>query len=164
MSIYLKWAGAVVIMLCALFFGKEYSAYVQKRLSQFRGFVAFIEHIQGMISRFLAPQESLWQNFSDNALEDCGFLPTLRSGSALSEAFGACESSLLLSDEQKTRLSDFFADFGREYMAGELTRASDFHKELEQSLKKEEAELEKSLKITNAILIAGTLGIVILII
>ena len=164
MSVYVKWAGVAIIMLCALFFGKEYSAYVEKRLSQYRGFVAFIGHIEGMILRFLAPQESLWQNFSDEALEKCGFLPSLRSGSTLSGAFSDCEASLSLSDEQKERFSAFFADFGRDYMDGELNRASDFHRESEELLKKEEAELTKSVKITNTILIASALGIVILMI
>ena len=164
MSLYLKWAGVAVIMLCALFFGKEYSAYVERRLEQYRGFVSFIGHIEGMISRFLSLQESLWQNFSCDALEKCGFLPSLRSGNSLSQAFSACEPSLLLSDKQKAEFSAFFADFGKEYMDGEITRASDFHRESEESLKKEESELAKSVKITSAILIAAAVGLVILII
>ena len=164
MSIYLKWAGAGIILLCALFVGKDYSAYIKKRLSEYRGFTELILHIEGMISRFLTPQDSLWQNFSSDALEKCGFLSALRSGKGLSEAFDASKPSLSLSDELKDRLSGFFHGFGGEYLDGEISRTSDFRSELEDGLKVEESELEKSLKITNALLLAGAVGIVILII
>ena len=117
-----------------------------------------------MISRFLTPQESILQNFSDEALEKCGFLPAIRSGKSLSEAFEACKPSLSLSDDLKGRLGKFFHGFGGEYLDGEISRASDFRSELETGLKKEESELEKGLKITNALLLGGAVGIVILMI
>ena len=153
-----------MILLCALFVGREYTAYIKKRLSEYRGFASLIAHIEGMISRFLTPQDSLWQSFSDEVLEKCGFLAALREGGSLSDAFEACRASLSLSDGVKSRLSSFFSGFGAEYMDGELSRSSDFRSELEDGLKKEESELEKSLKITNALLLAGSVGIVILII
>lgn len=164
MGIYLKWAGAGVILLCALMVGRDYTAYVRERLSQYRGFVALLSHIEGMISRFLTPQDGLWHSFSDDALEKCGFLPALRSGKGLSEAFIGCVDGLSLSDLTKQRLSDFFSGFGRDYMDGEIARVGELRSELESGLKKEESELEKSLKITNALLLAGAVGLVILII
>lgn len=151
-------------MLSALFVGREYSAYIKKRLSEYRGFTMLISHIEGMICRFLTPQDGLWQNFSHEALHKCGFLPALREGKGLSAAFDACRESLSLSEDIKDKISAFFADFGGDYMDGEISRASDFCAELEAGLKKEEAELEKSRKITNALLIAGAVGIAILII
>lgn len=164
MSVYLKWAGAAVILLSALFVGKEYSAYVRQRLEQYRGFVALILHIEGMISRFLTPQDGLWRDFNNDALQKCGFLPLLREGKGLSGAFESVKASLALSEETKEMLSDFFGNFGGNYLDGEMSRTADFRTQLENGLKQEESELEKSLKISNALLVAGAVGIVILII
>lgn len=164
MSVYLKWAGAGVILLSALYVGREYSAYVRQRLQQHRAFVALLLHIEQMISQFLTPQDGLWRDFSNDALEKCGFLPLLREGKGLSQAFEKVKASLSLSERTKEMLSGFFADFGGGYLDGEMSRTAGFRAELESCLEKEGEELEKSLKITNALLVAGAVGIVILII
>ena len=164
MSLYLRWGGAALIMIAALFACREYSVYAEKRILQHKGFIALISHAEEMISKFLAKGIELWQDFSDSALEECGFSSHLREGRSLSEAFSACEVGICLPKDVKEELRDFFSGFGKSYKDGQLSSLSEFRKRLENRLKEEELSLEKSLKVTKALIIGGALAVVILII
>lgn len=164
MSIYLRWGGAALVMIAALFASREYSAYAQRRISQYKGFVALISHAEGMIAKFLAKGEELWRGFTDNALEECGFISSLREGKSLSESFSSCEDRLCLPRGVREELRGFFSEFGKSYKDGQLSSLSLFRAKLETKLNEEEAGLEKSLKVTRALIIGGALSVVILII
>ena len=151
-------------MIAALFFCREYSLYAERRILQYKGFLSLLSHAEGMISRFLAKGEELWRGFSDSALEECGFLSDLREGRGLKEAFSSCENRLCLPRSVKDELSAFFSDFGRSYKEGQLSSLSAFRSSLEERLKAEEADLEKSVKVTKALILGGAMSVVILII
>ena len=87
MSIYLRLGGAGLILLGAILVGREYSAYLNRRLSEYRGLLSLLSHAEGVIGRNLSYGKELWRGFEDAALEKCGLLPALREGRGLADAF-----------------------------------------------------------------------------
>lgn len=164
MSVYLRLGGAAIITLAAVFVGREYSAFADRRLSELRGFLSLITHIEKEISKFQSCGDGLWRGFFDDPLTDCGFLPSLAETGSPSEAFSRCEDRLSLSGEQRELLFGFFADFGSDYREGELRRLAEFRTKLNAILEAETENLKKSVKVTKTLLLGGGLAAAIMVI
>lgn len=164
MSVYLRLGGAAIITLLAVFVGREYSAFADRRLSQLRGFLDLVSHFEREISKFLASGDGLWRGFCNDALTECGFLSALAERGSLSEAFRDCEDSLSLSGEQISMLGGFFGGFGGDYRDGELRRIAAFRAELEALIDRESDSLSKSVSVTKALLLGGGLAMAVMVI
>lgn len=164
MNIYFRWAGAALIMIASLYACREYSRFAEQEKAQWRGFSALLSHIEGGISKFLASGEGLFRGFEDEALEKCGFLQEIKAGVGLSSAFESCRGKLLLPEECKGRLSEFFASFGRGYQESELASLAAFRVGFEKEEAAERERLEKSVSVTRALLLGGALSVAIMLI
>ena len=164
MNLYLRWAGAAVIMVAALYTSREYSRFASRRLAQWRGFISLLTHLEGEISKFLARGEGLFRGFADAELEECGFLQNLREGDGLLSAFEKCQSKLLLPRECKDALCEFFSSFGRSYKESELASLGAFRSSFEKEYEAEKERLEKSVKVTRTLLLGLALSVAILLI
>nr|MBE6545326.1 hypothetical protein [Oscillospiraceae bacterium] len=164
MSVYLRLGGAALITLCAVFVGREYSSFADRRLSQLRGFLALISHFEREISKSLAFGDGLWRGFNNGALSECGFLTALMETGSLSEAFSLCEDSLSLSKEQSGMLCGFFSGFGSNYKDGELRRIGEFRAELDAVIDRESDNLAKSVSVTKALLLGSGLAAAVMVI
>ncbi len=164
MTSYLRLCGAVAVLVAVFFIAREYSVFARRRLDELRGFHSLLEYIGGGISKYLSFGSGLWNGFSCDKLESCGFLQMLRDGEHPGKAFSRCKSRLALSTEQKDVLEKFFLDFGREYKDSELKRVSEYRVRLGETLEKEVLELEKNVKVVRALLLGGGLSVVILVI
>lgn len=147
----------------ALWLGRGYSAFVDRRIGELRGFSALILHMEGEISRTLGFGPSLFRSFSDEFLEKCGLLPSLRQGISLEDAFLECRGRLALTKEMKDMLSSLFSSFGRGYMEEEISRLREARGQIELALGSECECLEKNKKVVNALLFgAAASGAIIL--
>ena len=164
MSLALRLLGALALMIFALIFGREYSAYVERRLAEGDAFLALVAHVERMISEYLAPPEVIFADFSSDELEQCGFLSAVRSGSSPSEAMGSPEVKLSVSAEIQDRLRAYFSSLGSCYREGELTAARECLAELGKIQSAERTELRKSVSLTRTLLLCVTMGITSLII
>ena len=164
MNIYLRFLGGGLVMVAALIASREYSAYAQKRLEQYRGLIEFLSHAEGMISRFLASGDGLLTGFKNKALEDTGFLSALREGKGFSESFAMCESKFAFSEEQKALIKKFCSDVGRGYKESEALTFACFRKTLESEMEREKETLDKSVKVARALLLGGALAFLIVVI
>ena len=162
--LYLRWCGAALMLIFALFCGREYSAYAERRSGEGRAVLSLLAHIEKMIDSYLSPHGELFLGFNDEWLEGCGFLAALRSGEGLASAFSSSQEKMLLSEGVKKRLSDYFSDFGKGYKEAELKRLRDCRADIEKMLLSEGDELKKSVKVARALLLGGAVGIAILII
>ncbi len=162
--LYLKWCGAALLLLFALFCGREYSAYAERRVGECEGYISLLLHIEKMIDSYLAPPSVIFRDFECEALESIGFLPAVRSGEAASNALSLSEKNSLLPEHIREKIREYFDGFGRGYKDAELTRTRASRAELEEMLKSEKASLEKSVKVTRALLLGAAAGITILII
>ena len=152
------------MLISALFFGKEYSAYAERRAGEGESFIRLLAHIEKMIDSYLLPHGELFLGFSNEWLEKCGFLAKLREGSGLSSAFSSARDRLAISEPIKARLAEYFSGFGKVYKEAELSRLRECRTDVEKMLSLERAELEKSVKVTRALLLGGAAGIMIMII
>ena len=164
MSLLLRFVGGGLVVLSALVASSEYSAYADRRISQYKGLCALFSHAEGRISRFLSSGDGLWRGFENEELSRVGLLPLLREGEPLSSAFLKCEENFALSREAKERIKEFLSTLGRGYREGEVSTISAFVSRLEKEMQTEEEALSKSVKVTRALLLGGALAFLILII
>ena len=164
MSFYFRLFGGLALVVSALILSREYSAYCKRRILEYDGFIALLSHAEGKIAKYLSSGESLWRDFNNDALLNCGFLVALQDGETPISAFEKCESRLRLSQSTKARLREFFSGWGREYRERELLLLSSFKEEIAAEGMAEKEKLDKSVRISSALLIGGALALMILII
>lgn len=162
MSAFFKYSGIVLILIFALLVSREYDRYLKKRLAEASAFLSYINHIRKQISRFLSPVSDWRESFSDGRLEDIGFLPRVREGVTLDEAFQACRERLSVSEEMKKTLGSFFSDFGRGYLDEEIKKADTAFSQAEEIFKKESEECKKSSKIAKTLLLSLALSLALI--
>ncbi len=163
MSSFLKFTGAVMALFAALFFAREYAAFIKRRTGLCQGFLKMLEHIRFKIDCFLTPEGELLLDFDDPALSECGYLPLARE-IGVNSAYAECESSLSLPEKVKSLLSPFFSDFGREYREGTLRQIDSAISQLRSYITQMQQENERSVKLVYTVSAAAALGIVILLI
>ena len=152
------------MVLSAMLASNAYSNYAKRRLLQYSGLIALFSHQEGMISRFLSSGDGLWRGFSNEELEKIGFLPLLREGERLYNAFQKCEGNFLLPKETTERIKEFLYASGKGYKEGEIASISAFRLSLEEEMKNESDALDKNVKVANALLIGAALAFLIMII
>jgi hypothetical protein len=160
--LYLRWCGAALLLICALICGREYSAYAGRRVREGEGYLSLLSYIEKMIDSYLTPLSEIFSVFECESLEENGFLPSIRSGKSANETL--TEVKGLIPEQMRTLLSDYFNGFGKGYKDSELGRTREVRAEMEKMLDKERENLEKSVKVTKALLIGSAVGIAILII
>ncbi len=163
MSLYLRWGGAVLLMIGALLTSRAYESYLKRRIGEYRGLVSLIAHAEGEIAKFLAHGSELWRSFKDEALEKCGLLPALREGGSLFSAFQESCGNMSLSTAARQRLSELFKKLGQGYREGELSLLSSIKESLSAELDIESAEAEKNIKVVRALLFGGALCVAVMV-
>jgi len=164
MSEILRLFGSVLIVLGAIILGRGYGEYCERRLKESEGFLAFLVHARGEVVRSLTPPEGFVRSFRSEALEGSGFLSALRGGESLGSAFESSMKKSSLGKELRELLSEFFSEFGRDYKDGETARIEDYIDRVRTVVESERENLEKNSKICRVLLVAGALGLIILMI
>lgn len=164
MTLYFRLFGGGLLVLSAVLASLEYSRYADLRLLHYSSLASLFDHAGGMISKFLLKGDELWRSFRNEALEKIGLIDRLREGESLSSAFEKCENSLALSKETKEKIKKILASAGREYRNGAAEAYLSIAKWLEEEKNSEKERLNKSVKVTRALLIGGALAFLILII
>ena len=149
-------------MLASILCSREYSAYTERKMRECEGYLSLIVYIEKMIASYLAPLSVIFRDFECEALTLNGFLPSVRSGKSPSLAIR--ESKLLIPDDMRDMLCEYFDGFGKEYKDAELARTRTLRSRLESEVKEERERLDKSVKVTRALLLGAAAGIAILII
>lgn len=164
MNEYFRFFGAALILLAAIIICRGYAGYTARALDEYDGFCSLLLHMRGKISCFLLPPSDIFADFECECLEKIGFLGELRYGISMSEAFASASPKLAINKESKRMLEGFFDAFGTEYREGELRRVEQALSEMKNYKEKAEAELPKSLKLTQTLISAAALGLVIFLI
>ncbi|MBR4835535.1 MAG: hypothetical protein IKU99_00850 [Clostridia bacterium] len=99
--------------MTALWIGRGYSAYADRRLGEMGGMSALILHIESRLGRTLDYGAELYRGFADEFLENCGFLPLLREGRPLYDAFSEAKTSMILPNEVADLVENLFSPFGK---------------------------------------------------
>lgn len=164
MSYLIKPATCVLLAVICLLIIRGYSGYMKKRRFETREILRLCEVIRKSIAtRLLTPREALAGISSESAAVE-RFRSAVVSGATLSEAFSEVRLVLSLSGRIRSSLCEYFAEFGRGYRDDEVRCADEFIERYRAELEREEASGEADERVARAIIIAVTLGIIILII
>lgn len=147
-----KYIGIGAMAITALWIGRGYSTYADRRLGEMRGLSALFLHMESRLGRTLDYGGELYRGFDDEFLEKCGFLPLLREGRTPSDAFSEAKSSMVLSREVKNLAENLFSSFGRGYKDQEIERLRQAKKEIDEDIARTADLLEKNKRVVNALL------------
>ena len=157
-----KYLGIGAMAITALWIGRGYSAYADRRLGEMGGISALILHMESRLGRTLDYGAELYRGFDDEFLEKCGFLPLLREGRPLYDAFSEVRLSMLLPDEVADIVDGLFSSFGKGYKDQEIERLRRARAELDKKIATLREESDKNKRVVNALLFGITASCAIL--
>jgi hypothetical protein len=154
----------ILLALLCMAVIRGYSKYMKKRRLETREFLRLCEVIRKSIAtRLLTPKEAFADvSCSEAAVER--FRLAVVSGATLKDAFSGVIGLLSLSGNIRSQLSEYFATFGQGYLDDEVRCADEFLERFRAELEREEASGDTDERVARAIIIAITLGVIILII
>lgn len=154
---------ALLAIICALVI-RGYGGYMKKRLTESGELLRLCETIRKSIAtRLLTPREAL-SGVSGLSPATERFRALVASGSPLGEAFAEVSGALSVSPATRDMLSEYFGSFGKGYLDDEVRCADELIGRFREQLLREELAAEGELKVAKSVIIAVTLGIIILII
>lgn len=151
-----KYLGIGAMAITALWIGRGYSAYADRRLGEMGGMSRLILHIESRLGRTLDYGAELYRGFDDEFLEKCGFLPLLREGRSLYDAFSEAKTSMVLPDEVADIVENLFSSFGKGYKDQEIERLRMARAELDKKVTTLREESDKNKRVVNALLFGIT--------
>ena len=160
----MKYIGIVLILFASILFGSVYSEKMNRPADEVREFLRFLRFMKERVVCYLEPPSKVACSFSSELLESSGFLPKLRSGAGLHDAFIFSRANLSAGDEELGILSDFFERSGRGYLEGELKLIDTAIGSLERALEGYSERSRTRGKSVKAISVAVGLGISLLLI
>jgi hypothetical protein len=160
----LRLFGFAALILCALLVGRAYSAYLKRRINTLESLSAMLSELKEGVALFLSTPENFFKDYEDKLLWSSGFLPSVRAGENMADAFLRSDLGAALDERTKKRLLRFFSDFGRTDRNREVERIDAVRSELEDRLKAEREEEPSRVKLAYTLLFAASIGAVILLI
>ena len=151
-----KYIGIGAMAITALWVGRGYSAYADRRLGEMGGLSALLLHMESRLGRTLDYGGELYRGFDNDFLEKCGFLPLLREGRPLYDAFSEVRSSMLLPNEVADIVDGLFSSFGKGYKDQEIERLRRARAELDKKITTLREESDKNKRVVNALLFGIT--------
>ena len=151
-----KYIGIGAMAITALWVCRGYTAYADRRLGEMRGLSALFLHMESRLSRTLDYGGELYRGFDNDFLEKCGFLPLLREGKPLYDAFSEAKRSMVLPREVTDLVDKLFSSFGKGYKDQEIKRLRGARGELDKKIATLAEDLEKNKRVVNALLFGIT--------
>lgn len=146
--------GAFVLFLFFSLCGVYAGAREKKRLAECEAFLALFEYIKNQVEFFLTPTKVMYRSFENAVLENCGFLPALRSHEndevycdVWRISLDSCEKSLLLSRKQRTLVRDFGDCIGKSQGCIQTSSFDFYISEMRAETAREKEECEKNVKL-----------------
>jgi len=158
----MKLCGAVLLFLFFSLGGIFAGEKEKKRLRQCEAFLELFEYIKNQVEYFLTPTKIMYRNFSNNVLENCGFLYALRSHEndevycdVWHAALKSCKRNLMLSEKQFLLISDFGDCIGKSHGQIQTSNFDYYILEMRAEIVKEKAESAKNIKLYRTLGIAA---------
>ena len=139
-------------------------ARLEKEETAFRlllSLLSFVREIRQKISAFGMPLDDIVNGYTDRTLEEHGFLTTARE-KGVSEAGAILRKKGLPSPAVASSLGEFFSSLGKGFQAEEIRKCDAMERLLEKEREETHTALAKTKKITRALILTGTLFILII--
>ena len=158
----LRLIGILAVAGASLYLCVAFTVFERRRLAQCEGFLMLVRHAAAQISCFRMPQGRIWESFSSEELERCGFLPVLREEGDFGRALEQTASHIWLSEEERSLLFAFGGELGRT-LAEEQARACEYYVgELEQAYRTRREEHPRRVRLYRSLFLTGGLMAVVL--
>ena len=154
--------GGAVAVLVALLATVRYRRFVYGGVEVGEAFVTLLTGLRRHIAVSGAPIDKYMSDLKDGPLCEYGFYDEYRACGRLSVAFSRVRSRLYLPEGMAAELSAVFERLGRSDVSGELRLLDAEISELGRMGKKFRAEAEGSVRAVSVMIVAVTLGILIL--
>lgn len=161
MGLFLRLVGVGIISVCGIIVSREYSKYLEKRISHYRGVLDLLIYLQDNCDFGRSAERISWHKFHNDVLEKCGILSALREGVGIADSFERHGRSLTVGDELKESILSVFRSCES---GGFNERLSALKDEASREYERESNDKERNEKVAKALLVGGALAIGIMII
>ena len=158
----LKGMGALLLLGSALWLGLRLSAREQERLRQTEGLLLLLRHIRACIVCFADPIEEIYRRFQNRALEECGFLPALRTH-GFAYALRVCDG-LAQGDEVQTALASFADGVGKSNTREQAALCDYTVAVMEAALHRRQEEAPRRARLARGLALCGALALLVLLV
>ena len=154
--------GAVLLFAFCSLFGIFAGEREKKKLCECAAFLEFFEYIKNQVEFFRTPTKVIYRSFSSDVLENCGFLPALRSHEndevycdVWRCAMDSAAKNLHLNEKQGSIVLEFGECIGKSQGEIQKTSFERYIAEMNDEISKEKAECEKNVKLYRTLGIAA---------
>lgn len=133
----------------------------EKSLRLLSSLLSFIRELREKIAVFGTPLDEILRGYDDPVLTECGFLPTAKTR-GLSAAGEELKKGALLSSPLVSELASFFSSLGKGFRDEEIRRCNAAETLLSSAREEALPALEKKRKLTRALILTGSLFILII--
>lgn len=155
------WIGIGLTAVSALAFGSLYVGQLQSESHRIEGFLRLIRFIRGRIECFHQPLSRIYSDFSNEALNACGFLPVLRRN-GFSVALAQTQDRLGLSQDMVAILGHFSSELGKSPVSEQIRHCDRTLRELEEEYARHLNTLPTRIKLARTLSAAAAAMAVIL--
>lgn len=159
----IKIIGIALLLLAAGGFGVIYSRSVDTEYRRFLGFIKLAKLIRTRIECFNQPLNEIYINFSDEALDSCGFTEELKK-SGFMTALCKYKSSLGINGELLSVLSDFGNELGKSFSDEQIRHCERYITLFEEKASEMEKLLPSKMKVAKVLSFSAAIMVAILLV
>ncbi len=154
----------LLISLSAVLFCREYSGYMDKRLSECEAFLELVRHIRREISCFLKPIPEICRSFRGEEPSVAELVRRVFEGEDLVSAYKTVGSDLAVDRSDRDTIEKFFSSLGGGYLEESIRLADAAEERLNLSYEKLKEECPKQKKLAASLTACAVVGLIILLI
>lgn len=157
-----------VVFLTAAALGVRASAEERRKVARLEGLLSFVRHVKRRVEYYAAPTSEIYESFSCEPLEDCGFTKILRAGdrdddeNPFCRALKECRDAINLDEELFSALYDFGANLGTCISEDQIVRCVFLEEYLGAEIEKKHSALPGRTRLYSSLGISIGMMIVIL--
>ena len=162
MTLNLSLLGAAMVGIACLLFGRSYTEFIKKRVSDYAAILEFFALMRREISCRLATPRELALRSGDGRLAEIGFFDLLLQGESLGAAFRATSDKLFLDARDVELVLGYFDSFGRGDAEGELRTLGAVTEELSARVCAVRDDASTQIRLARTLSVLFALGTIIL--
>lgn len=159
----LKIAGIFIIFAVSAGMGVIYSNALKEEYGRTVGFIKLIRFIKIRIECFNQPLSEIYSDFSEKALEECGFISEMRRSGYLSALY-KMKNTLSLRDDIFILLTEFGSELGKSMTEEQIRLCERYIYLADEKAKEIEKEVPTKTKLVRALSVAAAAMWVIMLI
>lgn len=154
-----KYIGLAVLFLSAVYIGQITAGIYKSAIRQIESFILFIKYIKSQIEYYNTPYPEIYNKFTNDTLEKCGFINRIRAGDWRSAISG---TSFNFDDNTKELLLNFGNEIGKSHKDDQINNCKYIIEQLEIHYITYKSELPKKIKLCTSLSMMAGLSIVII--